>query len=341
MITQETKMEKGKGTVVKCFCDYELCGNEFWKRQAEIKRGLSNGRIKDYCCRRCSIFDAKNDEKYIEYLKHPFVRYGVQTSFVDELSSFKYFIKTLRMRYNGIKNRENVKEILYKNKELFVDTIDLKNQFEKQNGKCIYTGVDLILPRSSGGFECDMNDFRKASIDRIDSYLPYVVDNIQFISQMANWAKSRYSHDEMVKFCLAISNHFDGIHIDDILEYNIDQYKLALFDYFYKMIQKRTEERKRCFITVENIMEQWHMQQGLCVYTGALLFLPESYSIVFTNYNGPAFQKASLDRIDSSLPYTTDNIQFISQMANYAKNNHSHDEMIKFCQAIANHWKDK
>jgi len=28
-------------------------------------------------------------------------------------------------------------------------------------------------------------------------------------------------------------------------------------------------------------------------------------------------------------------------MANYAKNNHSHEEMMKFCQAIANHWKDK
>jgi len=340
MITEEIKKEKGKGTVVKCFCDYELCGNEFWKRQAEIKRGLANGRIKDYCCRRCSIFDAKNDEKYIEYIKHPFVRYGVQTSFVDELSPFKYFTKTLRMRYNGIKNRENVKEHLYKNKELCVDTIDLKNQFEKQNGMCIYTGIDLTLPRSSGGFECEMNDFRKASIDRIDPSLPYTKNNIQFISQMANWAKNTYSHEETVRFCKAISNNLNGI-INDILTYDINKYQIASFDYFYKIIRKRTEERKKCFITVENIMEQWHIQQGICVYTGYLLSLPESYSIVFKNYAGPAFQKASLDRIDSSLPYTTDNIQFISQMANYAKNNHSHDEMMKFCQAIANHWKDQ
>jgi len=85
MITEETKKDKEKGTLVKCVCDYELCSNEFWKRQAEINRGLKHGRIKDYCCRQCGMAAAKLSEKYIEYLKNPIIRYGLQIIFVDEL----------------------------------------------------------------------------------------------------------------------------------------------------------------------------------------------------------------------------------------------------------------
>ena len=48
---------------------------------------------------------------------------------------------------------------------------------------------------------------------------------------------------------------------------------------------------------------------------------------------------ASLDRIDSSKGYIPGNIQFISAICNYAKNDLSHEEMIVFCKLLADNWK--
>ena len=43
---------------------------------------------------------------------------------------------------------------------------------------------------------------------------------------------------------------------------------------------------------------------------------------------------ASLDRIDSSLPYEVGNIQFVSRTLNYAKNSMSHDEFEEFLDLL-------
>lgn len=48
-------------------------------------------------------------------------------------------------------------------------------------------------------------------------------------------------------------------------------------------------------------------------------------------------RRASIDRINSGLGYTPDNIQFVCHMANVAKNDYTHQQMIDFCQAIARH----
>lgn len=44
--------------------------------------------------------------------------------------------------------------------------------------------------------------------------------------------------------------------------------------------------------------------------------------------------RASLDRKDSSKGYTPDNIQFVSMMANYAKNRWNDKELFEFCSAV-------
>jgi hypothetical protein len=44
----------------------------------------------------------------------------------------------------------------------------------------------------------------------------------------------------------------------------------------------------------------------------------------------PEWKLASVDRIDSSVGYEKNNIQFVSRTINYAKNDMTHEEMIKF-----------
>jgi hypothetical protein len=80
---------------------------------------------------------------------------------------------------------------------------DLQKQFEKQNGKCAYTGLDLVLPKDF------LHIFGPeiASIDRIDSSIGYQVDNIQFVRKVINFMKYQLSHDEFIKMCkLVVEN---------------------------------------------------------------------------------------------------------------------------------------
>jgi len=85
-------------------------------------------------------------------------------------------------------------------------------------------------------------------------------------------------------------------------------------------------------ITVEDLKNQWRKQSGICPYTGWQMLLPKNAS----GWNGEkSIKRASVDRIDSSKPYTPDNIHFVCLIANYAKNSFTEKELIDFCEAVA------
>lgn len=51
--------------------------------------------------------------------------------------------------------------------------------------------------------------------------------------------------------------------------------------------------------------------------------------------------KASLDRIDSSKPYTEDNVQIVSWAFNNIKSNFTDEQLLLYCKSIVNHLEDK
>ena len=91
-------------------------------------------------------------------------------------------------------------------KQVYVDVNDLKDVWEKQDGRCVYSGIELSMPT-----HVDPNPdekYKMASIDRIDSNKPYTKDNIQFVSTSINYAKNNMSHEAMIKFLdLIVENH--------------------------------------------------------------------------------------------------------------------------------------
>lgn len=117
-----------------------------------------------------------------------------------------------------------------------------------------------------------------------------------------------------------------------------------MFTFYLKGIERRgiIENRKirrvnvESDLTVEDLLEIWNKQNGICIYTGIELILNRSSKICKDQNN-----VASVDRIDSSIGYTKDNIQFISRTANLAKNTMSHEQMIEFCEMVRDFWKDK
>ena len=76
---------------------------------------------------------------------------------------------------------------------------DLKEIFDKQNGKCIYTGVNLCLNKNT-------NPNYQTSLDRIDNSKSYTKDNIQFCTVTCNWLKNKYDNKHVYEFFNIIKN---------------------------------------------------------------------------------------------------------------------------------------
>lgn len=75
---------------------------------------------------------------------------------------------------------------------------DLDALWEKQEGKCIFTGT--VMCTKSGAIN-------KGSLDRIDSNKGYMKDNVQFTCSDINFAKKNKTDEDFIKMCLAVVNH--------------------------------------------------------------------------------------------------------------------------------------
>jgi hypothetical protein len=84
-----------------------------------------------------------------------------------------------------------------------------------------------------------------------------------------------------------------------------------------------------CDITLDDLKNQWILQNGKCTYSNVDLVLPTK-----ENKTKNRLYTASLDRVNSKLGYNKDNIHFISVACNFAKNNMSHEQMLEFCRII-------
>ncbi len=86
-----------------------------------------------------------------------------------------------------------------------------------------------------------------------------------------------------------------------------------------KCLLHRTYSRKyKISIKVDDLLKLYKQQKGLC----ALTHVPMKYC-------PNNLKSMSIDRIDSSIGYTKDNIQLVCKWVNLAKNTHSNDDMIK------------
>lgn len=79
-------------------------------------------------------------------------------------------------------------------------TIELINLYEKQNRKCVYTGVNLI-PNENMSLDhiISVHDNKELYND---------IKNVQWIHKDINWMKSKFSHDNFIKLCKHIASRF-------------------------------------------------------------------------------------------------------------------------------------
>lgn len=167
---------------IKCFA----CHKEFSRNNSEINRNKRLGR-ENFCSRKCAgKMLINNIPDYKKY--HVSLRRG---GCKDEYSPYRNFLRTCRMR---VKN---------KGRELNITLQDLKDQWEKQDGICPFTGWKMKIAGWTGAVAFGKTPDR-ASLDRIDSSMGYVKGNIQFISLIAQYAKNDWANDVIFQFANAV-----------------------------------------------------------------------------------------------------------------------------------------
>lgn len=83
--------------------------------------------------------------------------------------------------------------------ECSVDLKDLREQLDKQNSTCPYTGRVLLVKNM---FKKDSN----ASIDRIDSSKGYIYGNVEWVYKPINIIKNGLSKEDFISICKEVSN---------------------------------------------------------------------------------------------------------------------------------------
>jgi len=151
------------------------CGKEFTKAKKEYDRQLRNGRKYFYCSRSCvGKNNVKNLGEYVGNTIHLLRGYNHS----DEFTPFRHYLRRVKNRY----------------KEYNISLSYLKELWEHQNGICPLTGVKLVLEDGI------TNPNYSASLDRINSNIGYMKDNVQFISVTANHAKNKFSENILQEF---------------------------------------------------------------------------------------------------------------------------------------------
>jgi len=77
--------------------------------------------------------------------------------------------------------------------DLTIEQID--DLFKKQDKKCRFTGLPLEINGNKG----------TASLDRIDSFKGYTIDNVQWVHKDVNKLKGQFSEEEFIKLCRNIT----------------------------------------------------------------------------------------------------------------------------------------
>jgi len=113
--------------------------------------------------------------------------------------------KTQRKNYLKTEHgwiREHARVIAYRNesKKNPADYKYLVSLWEKQNGICFYSGVEMVTPNTK-----EKRSIYSASLDRIDSNKPYQKGNVVWCCWGCNAGKNEWSAKEYIDLCTLVA----------------------------------------------------------------------------------------------------------------------------------------
>jgi hypothetical protein len=82
--------------------------------------------------------------------------------------------------------------------EVFISLQDIKDVYEKQEGRCAYTKLPLTS---------EPHQLNTISLDRIDSNKHYTVDNIQLVGIAINRMKLDHTEEQFIQLCRLVAEN--------------------------------------------------------------------------------------------------------------------------------------
>lgn len=188
----------GSKKPVKCIC--EVCGVITNKRYREsnakhICNSIINGKKKCFKCKSFKPTDefSKNRSSKDGFSKLCKVCYSNYDSVKNGYKKNSNALKTnleeyLKYKHNYFKRKSKLKNI-----DFDLDMHTLYELYQKQNGKCYYTGIEII--HNSGCF-----DYNSITVERLDSTKGYTKDNIVLAAFNINSFKGMMDENEFKIF---------------------------------------------------------------------------------------------------------------------------------------------
>jgi hypothetical protein len=180
---------------IKVKCEY--CKKEVEKPTKEVNRSKKLHR-KFFCNNSCGA-SHRNEHMPSEYwktCKTTLIFKSHAGNRLDEFSPFRPFLSKSRAS-----NQRH---------QMSLTPQQLKKIWEKQNGTCPYTGIKMVLPRTTLENH-RTHSLKKASIDRIDSSKGYIDGNVEFVCMAVNLAKRDHTKEDMISFFKEITSNTLGI----------------------------------------------------------------------------------------------------------------------------------
>ena len=160
------------------------CNKSYERNQSRYNRDVKEGK-RVFCSLSCNRIKQNKERTDFSFL-------------TDELSPFRYHLANLKRR------------AAKKNIKVNITLSDLKSQWDKQKGLCVYSGRAMDLQKSTN--EKSKLHTDTASLDRIIPSKGYCKHNIQWVCIMAQYAKNIFDENDLITFCEDVSNHQCDLH---------------------------------------------------------------------------------------------------------------------------------
>lgn len=146
------------------------------------------GRRTNRTCKSCELLLRKQTRKSYPEYNSSYKKKQYEARRADKTWSelFNEIARTLRYRNKKLHNCSDM-----------ITAEVLQDMFERQKGKCYYSGRVMDKPITNDGIK----NYNVLSVDRIDSYAGYSSDNIVLCTFGCNVGKGQMTHDEYIKLC--------------------------------------------------------------------------------------------------------------------------------------------
>ena len=287
----------------QCRCD---CGNIVWIRYGNLKNGLNKTCSSSSCLYHLKLSRKRFDNNTINNFKS-LLQGKIPLNYTHNVSFHKKFLSILK----GAKAR---------NLSVTMSQKYMEDIYDEQKGLCAITKIPL--------------DNSTASLDRIDSNKGYINGNIQWVHSIINVLKLNFDQSYFVDMCKKVSDHKNKPlnYINSFNKYtpiNKTTYKGELKRSVWNTIVKKSHRRNIPFdplFTPEDAEEIFVKQNGLCAISGIPIPLRP-----FKSYKKLT---ASLDRINSFLGYTKNNVQWVHKHINLMKSKLDEETFLLLCNVV-------